>query len=104
MQHIPSNTNPVSVDHSPTATAIPAYSPATLRLLSTGDTDFVDAALRAILILCLVASLTICGLRSGATRDAGETTSPLLPTWSQVGPHVPALPALPTVKLCTASR
>ena len=101
MNHNVSNLGRLFVDRPLTTTAVPVYRASTLRLLSMNDTDFADTTLRLFLMLCLVASLALGGLRvSGAGDQEGQGTNLRLPTWSQV--HPPA--ALPSVGIHASFR
>ena len=95
-----SHTTTLSGNHPLTTTTLPAYRASTLRLFSTEETDFADTTLRFFLMLCLLASLAICGVQSrpAASHDF-EGTGPAVPAWSQVVPHLPALPAVDSCSL-----
>lgn len=77
-----------------TAVFTAGYRASTLRLLAAADTDYVDTALRCVLLLCLVATLLLCSLRVSAAGPADVGAVRSVPTWSQVVPRVPAFSAV----------
>ena len=76
---------------------------ASLDLSGLDQTDFADSALRFFLVVCLVASMLVCGRQwSAATTEA--VSQPTAASVALAGAPVPSTPDAPAPKVASAVR
>lgn len=100
MNHNVSQTNLLFVDRPMTDTARNRRAAASRSLFRQDETDYSEVALRVFLVICLLASMVVCGLEMSGASQAQPTTSQAIlpPAPVCIGTALPAASFVPSLR------